>query len=275
MQPLTNNFASIKFHLTDAFKTASDKHIPDDLIGIMSSYTADKYELAASRYELDADGRLIKNTHNQNTTNAIRCALSSAECPPYIKRQIFINANQPGTCRNQLTSIVADLSKNDHRINLDGVDLSGCNLSRLILTNISAIRSSFDGANIEFTTLRHSDLTGASFNGTYLGHASMRNTKLVKAKMEGAVLYQTRLDDADLTNAVLIDAIFCLTHTDRLITNDSCLEELIIKGKIVYNSPLLQGVILRAVDGVFTTSIGINPAKAGLVESARFNPHNL
>ncbi len=128
---------------------------------------------------------------------------------------------------------------NWQRCNMDGLDLSGTDLSDARLRDTSFIRATlegvqfrkvsafhakfinaqlrgtnFDGARLEEADFTKADLEGASFAG-----ADLRRAKLFRSSLKSAKLSGARLDDADLTRADLSGATW--TDGKRICAENS------------------------------------------------------
>ena len=92
--------------------------------------------------------------------------------------------------------------------NLQGVDLSGCNLTSTSTgfygQNLSG--ANLSGANLTGMTLNRSDLSGANLSGANLHKADLAHANLTGANLTGANLSETMIEDANLSDANLSDA---------------------------------------------------------------------
>ena len=92
------------------------------------------------------------------------------------------------------------------RLNLDGVDLQGMDLSGVIFCRASLNDTNFSGTTLRETNFREAELKGANFSGAYLkranfADANVRDTVFENAEIARADFTGAKLNFADLKNA--------------------------------------------------------------------------
>ena len=101
-------------------------------------------------------------------------------------------------------------------IDLNGIDLSGRELSSIYLPGRALVaaqlsRTLFDDSKLLFSDLRHADLSDASLRGTDLSGSTvafgnLRGAKMSNVSFRDADLSDASLDGADLSGATVVDA---------------------------------------------------------------------
>jgi uncharacterized protein YjbI with pentapeptide repeats len=97
-----------------------------------------------------------------------------------------------------------------NEIGLEARDFSGADLSNMRLAGID-----LQGGFFEATDLTDTDLSGANLSRVVLAHANLCRTKLGGANLEGANLGAAKLVDVDLSGARLTKTILDLAHFER------------------------------------------------------------
>jgi len=165
--------------------------MPTTLSDLISEMATPDFSIATLELELDDQGKIIPNEHNQRIVDHIELALTSPsdECHPAYKAQIFVTASEPKKStrivRPYLFEIIDRLHKDGRRINLDDVELVNLVIDhrkQCDLTGISAKRASFLSIRMSGVTLNDADLTGATFTDTAMSYSTLN-----QADISGAV----------------------------------------------------------------------------------------
>jgi uncharacterized protein YjbI with pentapeptide repeats len=106
------------------------------------------------------------------------------------------------------------------RIDLQGIDLSGADLTKLSLWGRSVKGASFAGSNLKSAELWNAELQNVVFTGANLENCSFQNSKLNSttfrdANLSNANLVNTKLLGVDFTGATLKDASFDKAQFDH------------------------------------------------------------
>lgn len=105
----------------------------------------------------------------------------------------------------------------------EGCDLSGADLSGLILIRANLRNANLQGANLRNTSLllsnlENANLENANFTAAYLYGSNLENTQLTSTDFTQAVLRSAKLQGADVCTATLIGTDL----TDADVDLDSC-----------------------------------------------------
>ena len=237
-----------------------------DLIG---SYHTDPEDLALTRVNLkiaiSLSGADIARRHEQSRTGpypllfgnpddrayceAVKYCLTSTSCTPKIKSQIIKNlvsgdhvwdSNTDYLPTNSLVTrglevfdtMLLELREDARMVNLDWVDFSGMNLSRLTLDMISAVGASFVESDLHGASLRNADLTQANFSGANLRRAKLDGAKICNSILHHACFAKASMRQVDLTGAELRGTVISeydeeVTDVTDLITSDPSFKEVV------------------------------------------------
>ena len=141
--------------------------------------------------------------------------------------------------------------------NLQGVELkyaqlSGINLSRVVLYDARLFRIDLSGANLSEarlsdTTIEDVDLSNAIFSGADLGHSTIRRSSLEGASFENACLAETGMEDSWLNRANFQGAFFGETHFTRCAFSDAIIDINELRGCYLTQTSLPDGEIVTNV----------------------------
>lgn len=109
--------------------------------------------------------------------------------------------------RNENPDILPDLGwANLVSLNLNGIELNGCNLKLAFCRDSSLVNAQFKNANLYGTNFQNSNLKGSNFENANLEGAHLTNAVLEGANMRGVNLKLANLDGCDLSGADLTGA---------------------------------------------------------------------
>ncbi len=104
-----------------------------------------------------------------------------------------------------------EISGDDHKklltgVDLSGLDLSGCNLSHFNLKRSLLFKTNFSGAELFCTDLSEVDATAANFEHCNLTEAILFRTGLGHCQFHRAILFNADLRESTLSGAKLIES---------------------------------------------------------------------
>ncbi len=103
---------------------------------------------------------------------------------------------------------VAKGEKGFDSINLSGANLSGKDLSKVILGNVNLSYADLSGANLQEAELQYTSLFKADLSGTNLTYAELEGADLCEANLSNATLVGTNLEGANLRGVDISGAKF-------------------------------------------------------------------
>ena len=107
---------------------------------------------------------------------------------------------------------------------LIGINLSGANLTRAILSFVNLSGANLSSANLEFAILLGTILTGANLSHAILNYAD-EVCDLIDVDLREASLFCTRLLGSNLTRANLMGATLKIVPKGRLIFSDTIMPD--------------------------------------------------
>lgn len=108
-----------------------------------------------------------------------------------------------------------------HGCIVNGMDLSGNNLTGVDLTKSTLTSVNFRGAQLDIAVFDYAVLENVSFDGADLGGASFRSARLVNVSFEGADLQAAVFEDAQLVGTDLMAGLLCNTQMPEETTDNS------------------------------------------------------
>ena len=185
--------------------------MPDQLVNLTSHYLPlqSNFDLALHPLKFDRYG----NVTNLNVRQMIREALISNVCELRIKRQIFVNmvAERSRFYLLAFDRLLQEIDDSGYLVNLDCIDLSHLELTRIKLINTSLRYADFTMASIHSAAFTGSDLSGATFADAQLRLVNMEITVLNGVTWTGASLSRINLTGAtevDLHAAKTVSRIY-------------------------------------------------------------------
>jgi uncharacterized protein YjbI with pentapeptide repeats len=217
---------ALKQHITTALLTASEQPIPTVLTDMISEYAYVDYSVALEQFDIDKTGEITDTEKNKAIKEMIERAITSSDCDPRIKHQIFsLGTPYNATMRAALIDIIERLQTQGIQINLDGTDLSGCDLSRFDLRNMTAKGASFVQTSLIGTQLGGADFTGSTFFDAFISRTELRDTILKDTFWTRSAITDTVLIRTDLTGAKMTGMIFANDDASQIKTGDPVLQK--------------------------------------------------
>jgi len=247
--------------LHTTLEEALQPHLPTTLVNLVNGYAATDYSEALLSIEYNKYGRYIDNARNAGILKAMQLALTSADCDPKIKRELFAARTNS---RGLLDDVIESIHKEGLRINLDNTDFSGLDLGDLNLGNMTAKGASFVRTRLSRSVFRGANLTGASFTCCLIRRSDWRHTTLIGTTWHRVELALTDMSYADLSGAMMVRTAFLGTFVNKLLTDDVLLKNVIRASNDATSLFKLLGE--AKIVGVYSTGIGLDMALQDLAQ---------
>ena len=171
------------------------------------------------------------------------------------------------------------------RLNLDGADLQGMDLSGVIFCKASLNGTNFRGATLRETNFREAELKGANFSGAHIKNANFADANVCEtvfenAEIAGADFTGAKLNWADFKNANCESTNFAGTNLSHArFENANCRHAYFkdAKGCANFKDADIAGVILTSametLYGGWITDTQTTTALEPILVSGLHSPH--